>query len=205
MKLSFIPKDQKFFDLFQQLSQKVLEGSRLFVDLFEHYEDVERKSREIKRVEHEADVITHEIFNRLNKAFMTPLEPEDIHALASHLDDILDDIEGLTARMVMFRIPRVTPEAIELARIIHGAVEQIGKAVENMRKLDNLIVFCIEVNNLENMADEITREMVGRLFEDQTDVFELIKWKEIYGRFEAAADRCEDVANIIENIVVKNA
>ena len=205
MRFSLVPKDQKFFELFVQLSSKVLEGSRMIRDLFERYEDVERKTRQIKQIEHEADIITHEIFYRLNKTFMTPLEPEDIHQLASGLDDILDDIEGISARMVMFRISKPTVEACELVGIISKAVEQIDKAIANLTKLDDLSRFCVEINRMENLADEITRKMVGKLFEDEKNVIELLKWKEIYGRLEATADKCEDVSNIIENIVVKNA
>lgn len=205
MRFSLVPKDHRFFDLFNQLAQKVHSGAKHFRDLFENYDDVERKTKRIKEIEHEADLITHEIFNRLNKTFVTPLEPEDIHALASGLDDILDDIEGISARMVMFRISRPTKEAIELVDIISRAAGEIEKAVNNLQKMDDLIQFCIEINRMENMADDITRRMVGKLFDDEKDVVALIKWKEIYGRLEATADKCEDVANIIENIVVKNA
>jgi len=205
MRFSLVPKDQRFFDLFNQLAQKVHSGAKHFRELFENYDDVERKARRIKEIEHEADLITHEIFSRLNKTFVTPLEPEDIHALASGLDDLLDDIEGIAARMVMFRISRPTKEAIELVDIISKAAGEIEKAVQNLQKMDDLIQFCIEINRMENMADDITRRMVGKLFDDEKDVVALIKWKEIYGRLEATADKCEDVANIIENIVVKNA
>lgn len=205
MRFSLVPKEHRFFDLFNQLAQKVHSGAKHFRDLFENYDDVERKTKRIKEIEHEADLITHEIFSRLNKTFVTPLEPEDIHALASGLDDILDDIEGISARMVMFRISRPTKEAIELVDIISRAAGEIEKAVQNLQKMDDLIQFCIEINRMENMADEITRRMVGKLFDDEKDVVALIKWKEIYGRLEATADKCEDVANIIENIVVKNA
>ncbi len=205
MRFSLVPKDQRFFELFNQLAQKVHAGALLFRELFEQYTDVERKTRRIKEIEHEADLITHEIFNRLNKTFVTPLEPEDIHQLASGLDDILDDIEGISARMVMFRITQPTAEAIELVDIIAKAAGEIEKAVQNLQKMDDLIQFCIEINRMENMADEITRRMVGELFDKEKDVVKLIKWKEIYGRLEATADKCEDVANIIENIVVKNA
>lgn len=205
MRFSLIPKDQRFFDLFNQLAQKVHSGAKHFRDLFEHYDDVERKARRIKEIEHEADLVTHEIFSRLNKTFVTPLEPEDIHALASGLDDILDDIEGIAARMIMFRISRPTKEAIELVDIIAKAAGEIEKAVQNLQKMDNLIQFCIEINRMENMADDITRRMVGKLFDDEKDVVALIKWKEIYGRLEATADKCEDVANIIERITIKHA
>ena len=205
MKFSWIPKDQNFFELFAQLSSKVLEGARLLWDLFEHYDDVEKKTRMIKEVEHQADGITHEIFHRLNKTFVTPFDREDIHQLASCLDDILDDIEGVSARMVMFHISKPTAEAVELVDIVRKAVEQIDKAVANLKTLNNLIPFVIEINRMENMADEITRKMVGKLFQEEKNVIELLKWKEIYGRLESTADKCEDVANIIENIVVKNA
>lgn len=202
---AWIPKDQNFFLLFAQLSKKVLEGSQLLWDLFEHYEDVEKKCKRIKEVEHAADGITHEIFHRLNKTFITPLDREDIHALASGLDDILDGIEGIAARMVMFNISKPTKEAVELVDILHKAVEQIDKAVSNLQNVSDLIPFCIEINRMENMADEITRKMVSKLFDEEKNVIELLKWKEIYGRLESSADECEDVANIIENIVVKNA
>jgi uncharacterized protein len=205
MQWSIIPREEKFFVLFAQHASKVVEGAHMLRDLLADYTDVEARVKALRFVEHEADVITHEILDKLNKTFITPLERDDIRALAEYLDTVLDDIEGVANRLLLYGIEKPTPQAREMMTLICQATEQIEKAVASLQNLKQIHVFVIEINRLENMADAISREMIGRLFSEERDVRELIRWKDIYEKLERCADRCEDVANVIEDIVVKNA
>ena len=206
MKLSFFPKDHKFFDLFRRDAANLREGALALRDLIDHYENVESKYEKIKLIEHQGDIITHEIFTKLRETFITPLEREDIHDLASGLDDVLDCIEGVASRMCYFKVPRPTPEVRKLVDIIGQAVEQIFEAVDHLETLGCCHAFCKQINVLEYEADVVCREAIADLFqktEKVEDIKDLIKLKEIYTRLETAADRCEDVANVIEGIIVK--
>ena len=202
---SLIPREEKFFTLFARMAEKVVAGAHLFRDFVTNYTDIETKARAIKTVEHEADLITHEVMDKLNKSFITPLEREDIRALAQYLDSVLDDIEGAANRFVLYGVKKPTPQAIEMVGLICQAAEQIRNAVESLENLREIHVFLVEINRLENMADNISREMIGKLFHDESDLREVIRWKDIYEQLESCADRCEDVADTIEDIVVKNA
>lgn len=203
-KISLTPKEVDFFGLLRESSAKVLEGARALKELTENYTEVEAKVKRIQEIEHEGDQVTHRIFNRLNKTFITPIESEDIYSLTSKLDDVLDAIEGIASRFLNFKITEPTPEAKDLVDLIYRAAEEIKKALDNLKDLDHTLPFCVEVNRLENEADDIVEGMIGRMFEEEEDIRELLKWKELYSRMEVAADRCEDVANVIEAIVVKN-
>jgi predicted phosphate transport protein (TIGR00153 family) len=169
------------------------------------YTNVEAKILAIRAVEHDADIITHEVMDTLNKSFITPIEREDIRALAQYLDTVLDDIEGTANRFQLYQVEKPTPQAFEMTNLICQATEQILKAVKEFENLKQIHIFVVEINRLENMADNISREMIGKLFQEEKDVRELIRWKDIYEKLERCADRCEDVANTIEDIVVKNA
>jgi predicted phosphate transport protein (TIGR00153 family) len=207
MKLRFFPKDNKFFDLFRRDAANLREGALALQELVDNYEDVEKKYEHIKEIEHQGDNITHEIFTKLRETFITPLEREDIHGLASGLDDVLDCIEGVASRMCYFKLARPTPEARKLVGIISQAVEQIFEAIDNLETLGHCHAFCKQINILEYEADVICREAIADLFEKTEKIEEikdLIKLKEIYTRLEVAADRCEDVANVIESIIVKS-
>jgi len=207
MKMRLFPRDHKFFDLFREDAANLKQGALALQDLVDHFEDVEKKYDQIKRIEHQGDNITHELFTKLRDTFITPLEREDIHALASGLDDVLDCIEGVASRLWTFKIIRPTPEAKKLVDIIVKAVEQISEAVNNLESLAHVHAFCKQINILEYEADVICREAIAELFEKSGTVEELkdlIKFKEIYTRLEVAADRCEDVANVIEEIIVKS-
>jgi uncharacterized protein Yka (UPF0111/DUF47 family) len=185
MKVRLFPRDHKFFDLFREDAANLKNGAMALSDLVDHFEDVEKKYDGIKKIEHQGDNITHELFTKLRDTFITPLEREDIHALASGLDDVLDCIEGVASRLWTFKIERPTPEVKKLVDIIVKAVEQIA----------------------EYEADVICREAIADLFvkaETPAEIKDLIKLKEIYTRLEVAADRCEDVANVIEEIIVKS-
>jgi predicted phosphate transport protein (TIGR00153 family) len=173
--------------------------------LVENYANVEEKVKKIKDIEHHGDGLIHEIIEKLNKTFITPIDREDIHILASELDDVLDAIEGISSRLHYFNIQKPTPECVRLVNIIHQAVEQIERVISDLQHFDNLKPLCIQINSLENEADQISQEMIGHLLDKEPDWRTAIKWKEIYGRLETAADHCENIANAIESIVVKSA
>ncbi len=200
-----IPKEEKFFDLLEASAKNLLDGSEALKDLVHNYTDVESKVKNIKEIESKGDTIIHEIIDKLNKTFITPIDRQDIHILASELDDVLDAIEGISSRLLYFRIEKPTLECIRLVDIVYEAVKQIEKAISNLEHFDNLPQFCIEINRLENEADQISQEMVGQLLDEEPNWRVAIKWKEIYGRLETAADHCENIANAIEAVVVKSA
>ncbi len=207
MKLNFFPKEHKFFDLFRRDAANLRTGALALQELVDNFEDVEKKYERIKEIEHEGDNITHEIFTKLRETFITPLEREDIHGLASGLDDVLDCVEGVASRMCYFKLDRPTPEARKLVGIISQAVEQIFEAIDSLETLGHCHAFCKQINILEYQADVICREAIAELFvkaETPAEIKDLIKLKEIYTRLEVAADRCEDVANVIESIIVKS-
>jgi uncharacterized protein len=206
MKIRLFPKDEKFFELFRNDAANLKEGVEALQDLVNQYDDIDKKSQKIKSIEHQGDILTHDIITRLRSTFITPLEREDIHALASGLDDVLDCIEGVASRLNYLKVSSPTPEMKKLVDIISQAVTQIYEAITNLEKLGRVPAFCREVNNLEYQADIIGQHAIADLFEKTQrveDLKELIKLKEIYERLERAADRCEDVANVIESISVK--
>ena len=204
MAFSWFPKDENFFDLFKRQAAVVREGCEQLHEMMTKFDDVEDRAKRLKDVEHQGDLITHEIFERLNRTFITPLEREDIHDLASGLDDVLDSVEAIGSRIVLFRIPKPTVAATQLTKILVDSSHQIQAAVEHLKDFKNLMAFTIELNRLENEADHVSREVVAELFTGKHDVLDVLRWKEIYGRLESAADQCEDVANTIESIVIKN-
>ncbi len=206
MGFSLFPKNDKFFDLFSLGAGNIRVAAEHFLDMVRNFTDIEAKANALKELESKGDSITHEIVDHLNASFITPIDREDIYALAGNLDDVLDEIEGVASRMVLFNVDRPTAQCVELAEIIVKASDSIEKAVTNLRHFSGLKEFLVEIHRLENQADQITRSETARLFhEGVDDVMNLIKWKEIYARLEHTADRLEDVANVIEDIVVKNA
>jgi len=207
MKVRLFPREHKFFDLFREDAANLRQGALALQELVDRYEDVEKKYERIKAIEHQGDNLTHEIFTKLRDTFITPLEREDIHGLASGLDDVLDCIEGVASRMWTFKMERPTPEVKKLVGIIVKAVEQIFEAVDHLESLGHVHAFCKQINILEYEADVICREAIADLFakaETPAELKDLIRLKEIYTRLEVAADRCEDVANVIEEIIVKS-
>ncbi len=201
---SFIPKDNSFFQMFSVMSDNLIAGARALVDLFEDYQDVERKIDEIRRIEREGDELTHAILTKLNQTFITPFDREDIHQLASKLDDVLDFINASGARIVMYRITTPPPAAGELAKIILMQSVELQKAVSLMQKNGNILVHCVEINRLENEADIISQQAIAKLFEREKDPINLIKIKELLEFLERATDKAEDVANVLETVVLKN-
>ncbi len=207
---NLMPREEKFFQLFSRQADLLVEAAGKFRRMLEDFGRADAYTLEIKEIEHQGDITTHEIFDRLNKSFLTPFDPEDIHALASSLDDVLDEIEGVAARFRMFHVKEPTPEAQQLARILEACAVALRAAVKELPRVrkdgrDAILPHLVEVNKRENEADELTRGVVSKLFQGGTDMLDLIRWKEIYTRLEHAADRAEDVGNILENICVKNA
>jgi uncharacterized protein len=201
-----IPKDEKFFVMFKEMTWNIVEGAELLKDMLDNFADPLGSQRRIKDVEHKGDQQTHEIIKKLNKSFITPFDREDIYALSSALDDILDLIDASAQRLVMYNVDKTTPEAKELGFIILKSCQAIDKAVSLLgKKTEHIAECCVEVNSLENEADRVCREAVSRLFDEEKDPIRLLKWKEIYETLERATDKCEDAANILESVVMKNA
>jgi hypothetical protein len=199
-----IPKDTSFFQMFSAMSDNLIAGARALVDLFADYRDVDKKIDEIRRIEREGDELTHTILTKLNQTFITPFDREDIHELASKLDDVLDFINASGARLVMYRITHPPPAAGELARIILMQSQELQKAVSLMQKNGNILSHCVEINRLENEADLVCQQAIARLFEYEKDPINLIKVKELLEFLERATDKAEDVANVLETVVLKN-
>jgi predicted phosphate transport protein (TIGR00153 family) len=201
------PKEEKFFKLFKEMTENIIEGAKLLKDMLDNFESPVESQRRIKDVEHKGDSITHEIIKTLHKTFVTPLDPEDIYALASKLDDILDLIDASSQRIIMYNVEAIPPEAKSLGFIILQSCIAVDKAVAMLGKKTNEQIFeaCVEINSLENEADRVSREAISRLFDEEKDPIQLIKWKEIFETLEKATDRCEDASNILESVVVKNA
>ena len=198
------PREEDFFLLFRRQAALVREGCDQLHQMLERFDRLEERARELKDIEHRADMVTHELFERLNRTFITPLEREDILALASGLDDVVDAVEAIASRIVLFRVAATTPEATRLAAILAECGRQIEQAVEHLKNLQNLMAFTIEINRLENEADALSRQVVADLFSGRHEILDVMRWKEIYGRLESATDQCEDVANAIESIVIKS-
>ncbi len=199
-----IPRDDSFFQMFSGTSDNLIAGARALVDLFADYRDVDNKIDEIRRIEREGDELTHAILTKLNQTFITPFDREDIHQLASHIDDVLDFINAACARIVMYRITSPPPAAGELAKIILMQSKELQKAVSLMHKNGNILTHCVEINRLENEADSVAQRAIGQLFEHEKDPITLIKIKELLEFLERATDKAEDVANVLETVVLKN-
>jgi predicted phosphate transport protein (TIGR00153 family) len=202
---NFSPHKEKFFDLFRQSAENTAEGAKVLNEMLDHYDNPQESWKKLKDIEHEGDRITHRTIRSLNQTFLTPIDGEDIHALTTALDNVIDAIEAAASRMVLFKIDRPTPEALELCETIVTSTEQLVKAVSHMPRLDDIDEYCIEINRLENTADDIYRKAIGSLFSNGTSPLDVIKWLDIYEILESATDRCEDVANVLETIGLKNS
>ena len=202
-----IPQDKHFFNMLENESNNVLDGSKAFLEMLRNYENIKEKQQIIKDIEHQGDDFVHEIFEELNKTFITPIDHEDISALASSFDDVLDYIDGTATRLVLYEIEKPHENMIKLAEVILNQATELNLAICGLRNIKNpkeIETRCIEVNRLENVADDIYKKSVAQLFK-QKDAIEIMKLKEIYERLEFATDKCEDAANVISDIVVKNS
>jgi hypothetical protein len=203
---SLIPREEKFFELFEAQAAYNVEAARIFKELVGKWDLESPLFKKLQDIEHEADITTHEVYDRLNRTFIAPFDREDIHELASELDDIVDLVQSVSSRMQIYRVDRSDPALLSLCDILLSATENIQRAVVELRHPDKarrVLDYCIEINRLENAGDRALEEALRHLFEGRPDPLEVIKWKEIYEGIEISIDKCEDVANIFETILVK--
>jgi len=204
-RVPLIPKDISFFAMFAEMSNNLIAGASVLVDLFADYHAVSGKIKEIRLIEHVGDDLTHSILTKLNQTFITPFDREDIHKLASSLDDVLDLINSAGARITMYKITQPPSAAARLARIILLQSQELAKAVPLLQKNGDVLQHCVEINRLENEADQVSREAIVELFEHEKDPINLIKIKELIEVLETATDKAEDAADVLETVALKNA
>jgi hypothetical protein len=208
VRFSLIPREHKFFDLFEEATENLVQAGKVLWDMLEGWQDVADKVKQITDLEHQGDTITHRVMEQIHSTFVTPFDREDMAALAHSLDDVLDFIQAAADAMILYRVEATTPRARELAGIIMEATEELKRAMPDLRtpaRLKEVLSHCVELNRLENAADRVLRAALGELFDDTTDVIQIIKWREIYEHMETATDRCEDVANVLEGLAIKHA
>ncbi len=208
VKFNLIPREAKFFDLFEQMAKTMVMAARELKKLVGTWEDVETKVALITEIEHEGDTTTHQIMYQLNRSFVTPFDREDITLLAHALDDVIDLIHAAADTMLLYKVKTPGQRAKELADIIVQITVVVEKAIPQLRQrtdIQEMLNFCVEINRLENVADKIFRSALTELFDNTTDIAEVIKWREIYQEMESATDKCEDVANVLEGVALKHA
>jgi len=200
-----IPKEEKFFDDFVAITEQIRKGAGMLEEMLAPEQPLWDKADEIKEVEHRCDNLTHGVMQRLHKTFVTPLDREDIHALARSLDDVIDAIDDCAGVLRLYHIESVRPDAREQARIITLCADQLVSAMKALGKKQGISGCSVEINRLENEADRVHQAALQRLFQEEKDAIVIIKWKEILDFLETATDRCEDVANVLEGVVIKHA
>jgi predicted phosphate transport protein (TIGR00153 family) len=204
----FLPRNDSFLELFDQASANIVAGIAVFRELVGELPTTTAKVEELKALEHEGDRITHQTLARLNTTFITPFDREDIHALATRLDDILDVTDAAGQRLLLYRINGVPPQVLALTDLLLSATRKVQLAVtalHDAKKHKDALAACVDINSIENEADSIHREALAELFAGSTDAIHIMKQKEIFSFLEEATDRCEDVANVIETIIIKNS
>lgn len=207
-KFLITPRDTRFYDLFEQDTANLVTAAEKLVDLFNNYEDVEAKARQLKDLEHQGDTITHEIIRRVNLTFVTPIDREDIVLLAHSLDSVMDFMEAAGRTAFLYRITQPTERARQLASIIAKMAYTLNDVLPRLRHRDQfnrILEQCVEINRLENEADDVHHAAMAELFDSGKDATEIIKWRELYQHMEDATDRGEDVADVLEGIVLKYA
>lgn len=201
----FIPRDTKFFDLFAEMASNLGDGARLLKRTLDDFKDIESRVQQLKSIEHRGDEMTHNVLTKLNQTFITPLDREDIYRLASSLDDVLDFVYAAGVRLVMYKITAAPEAASLLAEIVVKQCDQLSEAMGRLeKKNDHVLDNCVEINRLENEADQIARAAIALLFEKEKDPISLIKLKELYEVLETATDKAEDAANVLEGVVLKS-
>jgi hypothetical protein len=204
----FLPRETSFFDFFEQHAGLTIEGTKEFLSMVTTGANIPAKCRRISDIEHETDTITHRCVEALHKVFITPIDRDSIHRLITRMDDIMDYVEAAAERIELYELSTMTADVRDLADVLHRSSMQVEQAIRGLRQLKHpqaTLKICIDINRLENEADAILRRSVARLFKDEKDPIVVIKWKEIYENLENATDRCEDVANIIEGVVLEHA
>jgi predicted phosphate transport protein (TIGR00153 family) len=207
-RLPFLPREHKFFDLFEESARNIIKASQALKEMIDSWQFIDSRVAEITELEHEGDSIAHQVISLLHRTFVTPFDREDIAELAHTMDDILDFIHAAADSMFIYKITCPTQRAKELADIIVLGANEVEKAVNGLRRkaeFKHILESCVEINRLENMADRVYRAAIGELFENSTDIANIIKWREIYEHLESATDRCEDVADVLEGVALKNA
>jgi predicted phosphate transport protein (TIGR00153 family) len=203
-----MPKSDEFFDDFDAQAEVTVRGARLLLALLEDFTDVERKVAAIKEVEHEGDDIAHRAFERLHKQFITPFDRAEIHRLLGRIDDVLDLTDTTAERLLLYEVGAIPQAAKDLARLVVPATEKMQEAVRQLREIKNpaqILASCREIKRIEGDADVLGRAAIAALFKSGADALSIIKWKELYDLMETATDRCEDVANVIEGVVLEHA
>ena len=203
-----LPRETSFFDFFEKHAATTVQGAQEFLSLASTGANITAKAKRIKEIEHECDTITHHCVEALHKTFITPIERDDIYRLIGKMDDIMDYVEAAAERIALYRLTQMTPDVKDLADVLLRATLELEQAIKLLRDMSNAEAIskkCIDINRLENEADSILRAAVARLFDEEQDTKMIIKWKEIYENLENATDRCEDVANIIEGVVLEHA
>jgi predicted phosphate transport protein (TIGR00153 family) len=204
----FIPRETSFFDFFEQHAGLTIEGSKELLSLVTTGANIAAKCRRISDIEHETDTITHRCVEALHKTFITPIDRDSIHRLITRMDDIMDYVEAAAERIELYELTSMTSDSRDMADVLHRSALQVEAAVRGLRTLKDpqaTLKLCIDINRLENECDAILRRSVARLFKEEKDPILVIKWKEIYENLENASDRCEDVANIIEGVILEQA
>ena len=204
MAFRLIPKEERFYDDFTAMAEQIQHGAELLESMMAPDKPIWDKADEIKEVEHKCDFLTHEIIQRLNRTFVTPLDREDIHTLARSLDDVMDAIDASATLVRLYRLESVRFGARELAKIVTACTHQVHLALEGLETKKGVATHSIEVNRLENEADRLHAQAVARLFDEERDPIVVMKWKEALDFLEDATDRCEDVANVLEGVMLKN-
>lgn len=204
----FLPRETSFFDFFEQHAALTIEGTKEFLSLVTTGANINAKCRRISDIEHETDTITHRCVEALHKTFITPIDRDSIHRLITRMDDVMDFVEAAAERVELYELTVMTADVRDLSDALHRAAVQVEAAVRGLRDLKDpnaTLKLCIDINRLENEADAILRRSVARLFKEEKDPIMVIKWKEVYENLESATDRCEDVANIIEGVILEHA
>ena len=207
-KMRLLPREESFFDDFEKHAQKTVEGCRAFVDMAQGKVSAAEACPRIKAIENDCDQITHHVVERLHKVFITPIDRNDIFRLISKMDDVMDFVEAASQRVSLYEVDGHNNELWALGRVLQSGSERISEAVAGMRNLKHpelILEKCVEINRLENEADVLLRVAIAKLFKEEKDPMAVIKWKEIFELMETATDRCEDVANIIEGVVLENS
>ena len=203
-----VKKEEAFFDMFERATKNLSASVDVFLEMIKDFSKLEQGVQKLDELEHEGDIITHEIMDRLNRTFITPIDRDDIHAIAAGIDDVLDLTEEVADRIFLYKLEKPTQNLVQMAQILHQSVMEVAKAITSLRDLKRprrILDYAIEINRLENEADMLLKMTMVELFERATSPLEVIKWKEVYESLEKAIDKCEDMAVVIESVVVKNA
>ncbi len=205
-RFSFIPREEKFFGLFEGSANNTVKAAEKLRELVYDWENVEERVNEITELEHEGDTFTHQIMDQLNRTFITPFDREDIALLGHTLDDVTDFIQAAADAMLIYKVKTPGQSARELTDVIVQSASEVASVMPQLRNSEfkKLLERCVEINRLENVADQIYRSAMSELFDNSTDIADVIKWREIYTHMESATDRCEDVANVLEGVALKH-